>query len=365
MNALTTDLKDRPADSLEAVKQHVREFLKSLFSEEKRKAYYAISTLTGLLIFFIYFSHINYTPRISLTDSILLLFSALIIGVGFSLVIAGLFILPSLAWKDLLEKNLPDEQPKRFKYILLRQGIALFLLINLALGAMLYSDYRTYCFMGFLASGLLWFVIMLVKGEELPKNAIALALNTLVMSLCALMVINIALHGVESIVDAELKETTARMYVFFSLMLILFINVFLASFKKTGVTETVLSALGLLFLIFIATQSLATIPKGVMHILGLGSFRAEEIVLKNELCDYFKKNDEKNVKPLNSQTCSLTKPWILWKGEDTVLIMIKNIKYQIDKKDIKLISYESFDVDSPARDEKKEEIKSKDDRKSD
>jgi hypothetical protein len=206
---------------------------------------------------------------------------------------------------------------------------------------------------------------MLVKGEELPKNAIALALNTLVMSLCALMVINIALHGVESIVDAELKETTARMYVFFSLMLILFINVFLASFKKTGVTETVLSALGLLFLIFIATQSLATIPKGVMHILGLGSFRAEEIVLKNELCDYFKKNDEKNVKPLNSQTCSLTKPWILWKGEDTVLIMIKNIKYQIDKKDIKLISYESFDVDSPARDEKKEEIKSKGDRKSD
>ncbi|WP_122611269.1 hypothetical protein [Pseudomonas viridiflava] len=344
MNA-TPDLNDIQPDSLEAVKQHVRELMKSLFSEEKRKAYYAISTLTGLLIFFIYFSHINYTPRISLTDSILLLFSALIIGVGFSLVIAGLFILPSLAWKDLLEKILPEEQPKRFKYILYRQGIALFLLISLALGAMLYDDYRKYCFMGFLATGLLWFLIMLVKGEELPKNAIALALNTLVMSLCALMVINIALHGVEGILDAEVKETTARMFVFISLVLILFINIFLASFKKTGLIETVLSALGLLFLIFIATQSLATIPKGVMHILGLGSFRAEEIVLKNELCDHFKKIDEKKVTPLTNQTCSLAKPWILWKGEDTVLIMIKNIKYQIDKKDIKLISYKTFNDD--------------------
>ncbi|AXI60797.1 hypothetical protein DLD99_10025 [Pseudomonas kribbensis] len=355
MNAPIQDASNQSTDSLETVKQQIREFMKSLFSEEKRKAYYAMSTITGLLIYFIYFSHINYTPRISLTDSVILLFSALIIGVGFSLVVAGLFILPSLAWKDLLEKDLPDEQPKRLKYIFINQGIALFFLINLALGAALYSEYRTYFIIALVATGLLWFLIIFSKGEKPLRNTIALLLNTFVMSICTLMVINIALHGVENIGDAEVKETTARMYVFFSLLIILAINVFFASFKKTGAIETTLSALGLLFVIFVATQSLATIPKGVMHILGLGSFRAEEIVMKNELCDYFKKLDEKQIKTITPQTCSLTNPWILWKGEDAALIMIKNIKYQIDKKDIKIISYKSFDFNSPSQNEKKKE----------
>lgn len=255
---------------------------------------------------------------------------------------AGLFILPSLAWKDILEKNLEGEQSQRFRYLFFRQGIALIALVIFSLSAVLYDDFRPYLLMAILATPIAWLIIMFSLNEELKNNAIALALNTFVMIICTLMLINIALHGVEDIADSDLKETTARIIIFMSIAFVLLINITIASFKKPGVLKTILGALALLAAILIASQSIATIPKGVMHILGLGSFRAEEIIIDNELCSYFKDIDPSKTQRLDANSCSIKKAWILWKGEDAILVRIKNVKYQIDKKNIKLISYEIF-----------------------
>ncbi|WP_323161671.1 hypothetical protein [Pseudomonas fluorescens] len=342
MSSTTPQIEQPASESFEKFKRQVLHFATSLLSEEIRKAYYAFSIIAGLGIFFIYFSHINYTPRISLTDSVMLLFSALIIGVGSSLIMAGLFILPSLAWKDILEKNLEGEQSQRFRYLFFRQGIALIALVIFSLSAVLYDDFRPYLLMAILATPIAWLIIMFSLNEELKNNAIALALNTFVMIICTLMLINIALHGVEDIADSDLKETTARIIIFMSIAFVLLINITIASFKKPGVLKTILGALALLAAILIASQSIATIPKGVMHILGLGSFRAEEIIIDNELCSYFKDIDPSKTQRLDANSCSIKKAWILWKGEDAILVRIKNVKYQIDKKNIKLISYEIF-----------------------
>ena len=346
MNSQTHESPSTPAqpDPLAVIKQNILFFLRSILSEERRKAYYAISIVSGLVIFFIYFSHINYTPRISLTDSVILLFSALIIGVGFSLVMAGLFILPSMVWRDILTKELNGEQGKRFKYLFTRQGIILALMIGLTLCATLYEKYRTYLIISILSIALLGIIILAVKNNELRKNITALLLNSFIMCICTIMLITIAMHGVEDIKDAAIKETTARAFVFASLAAVLLFNVFIASLNDMGFIKTTLSALGLLLAIFVATQSISVIPKGVMHTLGLGSFRAEEIILNNELCDYFKTLNPSNIQSLTQQSCTLKKPWILWKGEDAILIKIEDMKYQIDKKDIKLIAYKTFNT---------------------
>jgi hypothetical protein len=330
------------ADSFEKFKRHALNFAASLLSEDTRKAYYAFSIIVGLSIFFIYFSHINYTPRITITDSVMLLFSALIIGVGSSLIMAGLFILPSLAWRDILEKNLQGNQAQRFRYLFFRQGIALLALFTFSLAALLYDEYRPYLLIAILTTVIGWLIIMFAKNEELKYNLIALSLNAFFMIICTLMLINIALHGVEDIADSGLKETTARFIVFMSVIFVLLINIAIASFEKPGVFKTMLGALALLAAILIASQSVATIPKGVMHILGLGSFRAEEILIDNELCSYFKEIDPSKTQRIDATTCSLKRTWILWKGEDAIFIRIQNMKYQIDKKNIKLISYEIF-----------------------
>jgi len=69
MTSLSTELDPITPPTSTTAKQYINTTLKSFFSEDIRKTYYAISVLSGLMIFFIYFSHINYTPKISITDS--------------------------------------------------------------------------------------------------------------------------------------------------------------------------------------------------------------------------------------------------------------------------------------------------------
>lgn len=322
-------------------KQHFHLIFRALLSEDIRKTYYAISSLSGLMIFFIYFSHINYTPKISLTDSIMLIFSALVIGIGFSLILAGLFILPALIWKEMLGDSIRGERQQKFKYLAIRQGILPLVLIALALCMTLYKEGFPWFAMMFISSLIIWF-ITIIGDEKIWRHILALICNGFVLIVCTLMLINIALHGAEDIKNAEERETIARFYLFATLTMTVIYNLFVASVKEFGFKEVSIGAIILLASIFLSTQSVATIPKGVMHILGQGSFRASEIILTGELCDYLKKIDPKKLEQLSTQSCSLKDPWILWKSEDVVLIKINRIKYQIDKKDIKLFAYEVF-----------------------
>ncbi|WP_095190842.1 hypothetical protein [Pseudomonas sp. Irchel 3E19] len=346
MTADITTSETATTDPFAIFKFQARRFAHSIFSENTRKAYYAISISAGLGIFFLYFSHINYTPRISLTDSIMLIFSALIIGIIFSLTMAGLFIFPSFIWRDLVE-DFGEDQSLRFKYILHRQGIALFLLIVLFLCVLLFESIREYSLIFIICILLLWPISMFANNEKLKKHATALAINALIMSVCTYTLVTLVLHGVEDIPDSSFKEPTTRIIVFASFTFVLFANIFIASLKRANATNTLLIAFSLLTAILIATQSTAAIPKGIMRTLGLGSFQANEIVLTDELCDYFRSIDQSKIKRINKKSCLLINPWILWKGEDATLIRIKNTKYQIEKKYINIMSYDVYGTSTP------------------
>ena len=341
-----TETETETTDPLAIFRLQASHFARSIFSENTRKAYYAMSISAGLGIFFLYFAHINYTPRISLTDSIMLLFSALIIGIIFSLTMAGLFIFPSFIWRDLVE-DFSEDQSLRFKYILHRQGVTLFLFIVLGLCALLFENFREYSLILIIFILLLWPISMFAHNEKLKKHATALAINALIMSVCTYTLVTLVLHGVEDIPNSDLKESTTRIIVFVSFTFVLFANIFIASLKRASATNTLLIAFSLLIAILIATQSTAAIPKGIMRTLGLGSFQADEIVLTDELCDYFQSIDQSKIKRINKKSCALIKPWVLWKGEDATLIRIKNTKYQIEKKHINIMSYDVYGTSPP------------------
>ncbi|WP_285436136.1 hypothetical protein [Pseudomonas sp. fls2-241-R2A-110] len=341
MTSISTDLESVTSPTPTTARQYFNTTLQSFLSEDTRKTYYAISLLSGLMIFFIYFSHINYTPKISITDSVMLIFSALVIGVGFSLILAGLFILPALIWKEMLGDSITGERKQRFKYLAIRQGVLPLALLILALCMTLYPKHFQWFAMGLAFSVLLWF-FSLIGDEKIGRHILAFICNGFVLSICTFMLINIAMHGVEDIKNAEEREMMTRFYLFSALTMTVLYNLFVASFEDFGLKEASVGAGLLLASIFLSTQSIATIPKGVMHILGQGSFRANEIILNGEICDYFKSKNPSKTEQLSTQTCSLKEPWILWKGDDVIMIKIQRTKYPIDRKDIKIFSYDVF-----------------------
>jgi hypothetical protein len=341
MTSLSTELDPITPPTSTTAKQYINTTLKSFFSEDIRKTYYAISVLSGLMIFFIYFSHINYTPKISITDSVMLIFSALVIGVGFSLILAGLFILPALIWKEMLGDSITGDRKQRFKYLAIRQGALPLALLILALCMTLYPAHFQWLAIGLGFSVLLWFV-SLIGDTKIWRHILAFVCNGFVLTVCTFMLINIAMHGVENIKNAEEREMMTRFYLFATLIMTVLYNLFVASFEDFGLKEVSVGAGILLISIFLSTQSIATIPKGVMHILGQGSYRANEIILSGEICDYFKSKSPTKTEQLSTQSCSLKEPWILWKGDDVIMIKINRTKYPIDKKDIKIFSYDVY-----------------------
>lgn len=322
------------------IKKHKKfeEHFKLIFSEEKRKAYYAIATILAVMIFFLYFSHINYMPKLSLTDSTLLVFSAIFIGLTFTLCLLGLFILPTLVWKDILQDRLfKTDSP--FCYLFTRQTLPLSGLITLGPCLLLDTDLHQYLIIGLISLVLIWITWLAVNADALWKNLLAAAINTLVMVICFALLIYIAKHGVEDVSNAEDKDTLATTYLFSSVLAILIFNTFSSSIGTLNVQTTLVLGLVLLCMIFGATQSWAMIPKGVMHQLGLGSFRAHQLLLSGDLCIFFKK--EPSLKTLNKKPalCSLDSPWVLWSGEEAILIRINDVKYAIPRSDAKLLSY--------------------------
>ncbi|OLF52806.1 hypothetical protein [Pseudomonas chlororaphis] len=315
------------------------EHFKTIFSEEKRKTYYAIATTMAVMLFFLYFTHINYTPKLSITDSTILVFSAIFIGLGFTLCLLGLFILPTLIWKEFLQGIL-IEKKKAFCYLLSRQTIPLSGLITLGPCLLLDTDLHQYLVIGLISLILIWVTWLAVNVDALWKNLQAAAINTIVMLVCFAILIYIAKHGVEDIKDPENKNSLATIYLFGGVLAILLFNTFSSSIGTLNIQETLVLGLVLMCVIFGGTQSWAMIPKGVMHQLGLGSFRANQLLISGDLCIFFK--DEPSLKILNEKPklCALDHPWILWSGEEAILIRIKDIKHAIPRSDAKLLSYD-------------------------
>lgn len=342
MTSLSTQLTPDPIPTNSTSKERFDRALRSFISEDNRKTYYAISILSGLMIFFIYFSHINFTPKISITDSVMLIFSALVTGVGFTLILAGLFILPALIWKELLGNSITGDKIERFNYLAARQGALPLILLPLAICMTLYPDYFQLSAIFLTTSVLLWLVFLLIDSPSIGRHIFAFVLNGLVLTICTMMLINIAMHGVEDISSAKERESMTRFYLFSSLIFTVIYNLCIASLEDFNLKTVSIGAGVLLAAIFLSTQSISTIPKGVMHILGQGSFRANEIILNGEICDYFKTKEPKMLEQTSTKSCSLNKPWILWKGEDVILIKINKTKYPIDKKDISIFSYDVY-----------------------
>lgn len=341
MTSLSTELIPAPVLTASTTNGYLDKTVRSFISEDNRKTYYAISIFSGLMIFFVYFSHINFTPKMSIADSAMLIFSALVIGVGFSLILAGLFILPALIWKEMLGSSIVGDRTKRFRYLAVRQGILPTALLIQSLCMTLYPNYFQWLAIGLVVSLLIW-LVSLIGDASIGRHLFTFVCNGLVLTICTFMLIHIAMHGVEDIKNSQQRETITRFYLFATLMATVLYNLCVASFEDFGFKTVSVGAGLLLASIFLSTQSIATIPKGVMHILGQGSFRANEIILNGEICDYFKSKVPKKLEQLSAQSCSLKEPWILWKGDDVILIKIDRTKYPINKKDIRIFSYDVY-----------------------
>jgi len=327
------------------IKQNIiKSSYQKFLSEENRKIAYAIACTFGISVFFLYFAHINYTPKISLSDSAMLIFSAMFIGTTFIAVLSGLFILPTLIWTDTFGQKLRGMSTKESKLFLgLYQATPIAITFALFIYALKTNESTTTttCIILEITTILFWVIILAAQQQTPLKNLAALASNIIVFIICIAVIITISLHGTADIEDKDTREIATNFSVFAAISLIITFNVAMTSSGKVTLKETVSGSLVLFILITLGTQSISAIPKGVMHILGRGSFEAEEIVLKKDICGYFSKKADDNTKNNDKTTlniCSLKNVWILWSGEETILFEIEKIKYQIDKKDVLAIS---------------------------
>ncbi|MGE4338423.1 MAG: hypothetical protein AB7E55_20950 [Pigmentiphaga sp.] len=313
---------------------------KTLFSEEYRKTYYALCLLFGLLMFFLYFSHIGYVPRISLTDSAVLLFSAIFVGIGFTVCLAGLFILPTVVWRDLLGSYLDrTDRRKAAWYLVVHQSGVLAVVLALSIYAVMRNETFTYALIGMVSCCAWWLVALFIKGnaKEFWCNVAAGLVNFIVMAFCAVMLFYIAQHGTEGIKDADEKVYLTLTYFLGGMGFVLFCNTLATSIENLKPLHVLAGSLLLLLLVFLATRSWAVIPKGVMHTLGLGSFRAHELLLSGELCAYFKGQKQYEAIGDSGSLCKLKKPWVLWHGEETTLIRYDDLKFLLPKEQAKLL----------------------------
>ncbi|MBA1183970.1 hypothetical protein [Stutzerimonas nitrititolerans] len=316
--------------------------LKIVFSEENRKAYYVLCLLFGLLIFFLYFSHIGYVPRISLTDSAVLLFSAIFVGVGFTACLAGLFILPTVVWRDFLGAYLDrSDRRKAAWYLLLHQSGLLAVVLALTIYAIMQSETFAYALIGMVACCMWWLVLLLLKGnrKEFWCNFVAGLINFVVMAFCAVMLFYIAQHGTEDIKNAGEKEYLTLAYFFGGMTLVLFFNTLATSIENLKPLHVLAGSILLLLCLLLATRSWVAIPKGVMHTLGLGSFRAHELLISGESCAYFKGQPQYEAVGDSESLCKLKKPWVLWNGEETTLIRYGDLKYLLPREQAKLLVF--------------------------
>ena len=285
-----------------------RFYFETILSEVNRKAYYSLCVLFGLLIFFLYFSHIGYVPRISLTDSAVLLFSAIFVGIVFTVCLAGLFILPTIV-------------------------------LALSIYAISGSEMVAYARIGVVSSVVGWLIFLLLNGDwkEFGCNVAAGLVNFVVMVLCAVMLFSIARHGAEGIKDVSEKENLTFTFFLGSMAALLFCNMLITSIENLKSLHVLVGSLLLLLSVLLAARSWAVIPKGVMNTLGLGSFRAYELLISGETCAYFKGQPYYEAVGDSDDLCKLKKPWVLWNGEETTLIRYGNLKYLLPREQTKLL----------------------------
>ncbi len=313
---------------------------KTIFSEDYRKAYYALCLLFGLLIFFLYFSHIGYVPRISLTDSAVLLFSAIFVGIAITACLAGLFILPTIVWRDFLGRYL--DHSSRYKaawYLLLHQSGVLAIVLALSIYTIAGNETAAYARIGVVFVLGCWLVVLFLKGDwkEFRCNVAAGLVNFIVMVLCAVMLFYIAQHGAEGIKDVSEKENLTLTFFLGSMAVVLFCNMLITSIENLKPLHVLVGSLLLLLSVLLAARSWAVIPKGVMNTLGLGSFRAHELLISGESCAYFKGQSQYEAVGDSGVLCKLKKPWVLWNGEETTLIRYGDLKYLLPKEQTKLL----------------------------
>jgi len=216
-------------------RQKFQLFFETLFSEANRKAYYALCVLFGLLIFFLYFSHIGYVPRISLTDSAVLLFSAIFVGIVFTACLAGLFILPTIVWRDFLGRYL--NRAGRYKaawYLLLHQSGVLAIVLALSIYAITGNENVAYARIGVVFVVVCWLVWLFLNGDwrEFGCNVAAGLVNFFVMVLCAVMLFYIARHGAEAIKDGDEKAYLTIASFFGGMGFVLFCNTLATSLEN-------------------------------------------------------------------------------------------------------------------------------------
>lgn len=317
-----------------------RFYFETILSEVNRKAYYSLCVLFGLLIFFLYFSHIGYVPRISLTDSAVLLFSAIFVGIVFTVCLAGLFILPTIVWRDFLGHYLDRaSRQKAAWYLLWHQSGVLAIVLALSIYAISGSEMVAYARIGVVSSVVGWLIFLLLNGDwkEFGCNVAAGLVNFVVMVLCAVMLFSIARHGAEGIKDVSEKENLTFTFFLGSMAALLFCNMLITSIENLKSLHVLVGSLLLLLSVLLAARSWAVIPNGVMNTLGLGSFRAYELLISGETCAYFKGQPYYEAVGDSDDLCKLKKPWVLWNGEETTLIRYGNLKYLLPREQTKLL----------------------------